>query len=201
MTFANAYEQQLAIGPRPIGSIGSGSTEQEEFTDFQPGSIVATKNPLDIAIDSPKGLFAVQMPDNGIFYTRDGSFSLNTERQLTDKQGGLVLDTAGQPIQVPVGNVEFGSDGTVNVDGKSVGRIGVFDGTFTKVGGNLFKASGQPTAMDEIQLKPQSLESSNVNAIESMVQMITLNRSFDMAQRSITQQDDLTQRLIQSLQS
>ena len=198
VAFANMVERQMQLGAFNLGTLGNGPQQVGEFTEFEPGALIATKNPLDVAIGGEKGVFGVQTP-NGIAYTRDGSFGLNSERVLVNKQGYPVLSDASQPIRLDAGEVRIQQDGSIEVDGKPSGKIGVFDGTFQKIGGSLFSATGRTTTI-ETELKPQSLESSNVNAIESMVQMITLNRTFELAQKSISQQDDLTQRLIQSLQ-
>lgn len=197
VTFANAMEQQLVSGGTSIGTMGTGSTEQNAFTDFTPGSVMITNNPLDVAISSAKGLFAVQIDPNTIAYTRDGSFELNANRQLVTKQGYAVLDSSRQPIQVGDGPIQIGTDGSVSAGGVTAGKIGVFDGTFTKLGENLFSADS--TNSIQAPLQPNALESSNVNAIQAMIQMITLNRSFELAQKSVIQQDGLTQTLIQSL--
>lgn len=199
IAFANAMERELSIGGRAIGSLGTGPIEQGSYTDLTPGSIIPTKNPLDLAIDGPKGMFAVQVDPNTVAYTRDGSFSLSADGTLVNKQGNPVLDSSFNPIKTTPGEIQLGPDGAVNVNGKTEGIIGVFDSTFTKRGMNLYDAASQPTSI-RVNLTPQSIEGSNVNSIECMVQMITLNRNFEMAQKSIIQQDDLAQQLIHSLQ-
>lgn len=200
ISFQNTMDLQLQVGNRSIGSIGAGSMPTSEYTDIAVGSPIPTHNPLDVAIATQKGVFAIQGANGQTLYTRDGSFDLNENRQLVNKGGELVLDEANQPIRLPNGSIDIAKDGTIHVDGKLAGKIGLFDGTFEKVGGNLFRATTATTVLDDVDLKPQSLEGSNVNAIESMVQMISLSRSFELAQKSITQQDDLTGKLIQSLQ-
>lgn len=199
VSFANAMERQMALGGQVLGTIGTGATEQGPFTDFSPGAITVTHNPLDVAIASPNGLFAVQTAPGSIAYTRDGSFSLDANRQLVTKQGYPVLDEGMRPIQVAQGDVQISGDGNIVADGKNMGKIAVFDGKFEKLGNNLFTATSTTNPI-QVELKPQAIESSNVNPVESMIQMITLNRSFELAQKSMIQQDDLTQRLTQSLQ-
>ena len=200
LTFANAMEQQLTSEGSPIGSLGSGSAVINEYTDFSPGSIMSTGNPLDVAIESPKGAFAVQTGDAGqTAFTRDGSFSLNTNRQLVTKDGYLVLDASGNAIQVPQGQVAIASDGTVSGNGQVAGKIAVYAGEFQKAGSNLWAANGQVNSIS-VPLATSSLEASNVNPVESMIQMISLNRIFELAQNTVMQNDALTQRLVSSLQ-
>lgn len=205
LSFTDMYLRTMAANGgtgKTLGTVGTGETISGEFTDFERGSIQQTGNPLDVAIETEKGLLAVQQPDGSKMYTRDGTLQLNADRQLSTAAGGLVLDTSGREITVPPGKIEIGGDGTLSVDGKSVATIGIYDGTFQKAGGNLFSATGNPSAMDaaSVQLKQGALEGSNVNAIDAMITMITIGRSYDLSQKAITSQDDLTQKLIQSLQ-
>jgi flagellar basal-body rod protein FlgF len=181
-----------------LGSLGSGVILDQEFTIFERGSITPTGNPLDVAIDSDTGLFAVQTP-NGVRYTRDGAFQLDSNRRLVTKTGHAVLDDRGSEIELPLGTISISGDGTVSVDNAEVGKLGVYDGSFKKIGDNLF-ASATANAIDGPTLKPGSIESSNVNVVEAMITLISVNRTFEMSQKNITQQDELTQRLIQSLQ-
>ena len=88
--------------------------------------------------------------------------------------------------------------GEISGDGEPVGTVGVFVGKFSKLGNNLL-ASQDATPMTDPTVKSGAVEGSNVNAIESMIQMITLGRTFEMSQRSIQQQDDMNSKLIQSL--
>jgi len=201
LVFNDAMERELAasggLGVR-LGSLGMGATAQKQYTVFERGSVTRTSNPLDMAIDSDKCMFAVQSPA-GVRYTRDGSFSLNERRELVTKSGHPVLDSQLRPITVPAGKLETSSYGDLTVDGKFAGRVGVFEGAFTKEGENLFSGEGA-ALVENVGIESGALEGSNVNAVEAMISMITLSRSFEMAQKSITQQDELTQRLIQSLQ-
>lgn len=198
IAFTSALESQLVSGGKSIGSLGSGVSLQNEYTDFTEGSITTTGNPLDVAIRTNNGLFAVQLSPNNVAYTRDGGFEVNQDRVLVTKEGFPVLSQELTPIIVPKGVTTIGEDGAVSSNNTVVGRIGVFDGEFTKLGNNLFSAASATTQLRP-RLAPQSIESSNVNPIEAMIQMITLNRTFELAQKSATSHDDLTQRLIQSL--
>ena len=202
VAFNDAFASELrADGGRgaPIGTLGSGPEQLSEYTVLgEVGPISATGNPLDVAITIPDALFAVDTGDGAIRYTRNGSFSRNADGQLVTQQGHLVLDDRERPIDLGEGQVEISQSGELISNGASIGKIGLFKGAFTKVGGNLFAGNG--AAVESVELTPKSLEGSNVNAIESMVQMIQLNRTFELSQKTISQQDDLTQRLIQSLQ-
>ncbi len=201
VAFSERFERQLranaGFGPA-IGSLGSGATLESRFTDFEPGALKPTGNPLDIAIQGPKGVFAVQTPQ-GVRYTRDGSFRLSESGEIVNQMGHPVLDNRGRTIDVQNGKVLIQDDGTVLVDNAEAGQIAIYDGALTKVGDNLYEST-DAKAIDDVLMKAGHLESSNVNAIEAMTGMITLNRVFELSQKSIQQQDELMQRLIQSLQ-
>lgn len=206
LNFNEAMLRQMSVGSHSIGSMGAGPRADQTYTIFAQGSLQRTGNPLDIAIRSEHGLFAVQS-GNDTLYTRDGSFGVSSTGQLVNKDGLPVLNDQKQPIQVPEGAVKVAEDGQITVDGKEVAKIGVFDvqrsdpsdAGFHKVGNNLYTADRTAQASD-IKMQSGTLEASNVDAIDSMVQMISLSRAFEMAQRSIQSQDELSQRLIQSLQ-
>lgn len=200
LAFSDAYIREMRLhGGRgaSIGSLGSGAALVAEYTIFEPGPLATTGNPLDVALMSDKGLFAVETPQ-GVRYTRDGAFQLDKDRRIVTKQGHAVLDDSRNPIELPDGEIQIQADGRVMAGSQEIAKIGVFDGTFVKTGGNLFSGNGQP--LEDVAVTAGALEGSNVNAIDAMIQMISVNRTFEMAQKSISQQDELTQRLINSLQ-
>lgn len=182
-----------------IGDLGAGAWMKEKYTVMEPGKVTSTGNPLDVAITTPEGFFAVQTP-NGVRYTRDGAFTLNAERQLVTQAGLPVLDTAGREITLLAGSVSIDQQGGVSVDGTQVSTLGVYTGRAEKQGEGLFMGSAM-TTIDEPMLATGALEGSNVNAIEEMIAMIALNRIYEMAQRGALSQDEMTQKLLQSIQN
>ncbi len=182
---------------RVVGELGAGPLEAATTIVFQNGAITSTGNPLDVALRSAEGLFAVET-DAGIRYTRSGAFSQNREGELATLQGLPVLDAQGNRIRLQPGEASISPDGTVTNRGQRVGQIGVFWGTFQRYGVGLFEsADAAPVA--RVDLATQAIEQSNVNAIEEMVTMIKVNRAFEMAQRSITSHDEATGRLMDIL--
>jgi flagellar basal-body rod protein FlgF len=215
VTFAEACERQMCANGglgQSLGTIGSGPIETGRFTNFEQGAATPTGNPLDVAISGSTGAFAVGVPQpdgsTSTCYTRAGSFTLDANRQLVTKEGYAVLDESERPITVPQGVVAIGTDGTVTADGKAVAKLGVFSGTFVKNGRSLYSPVVDPTgqtaapqALTGSTLKTQTIEASNVSPMKSMVDMITINRSYELAQKAIQQQDGSTEKLIQSLQT
>lgn len=204
VAFNDAFVRQLARdggqGPS-IGSIGSGMTMRSEATIYDKGAIHRTNNPLDMAIETDRGMFAVETP-NGVRYTRDGAFHLNAGGEVVTSAGDRLLDDQGRTIAIrDQGAIGVTRHGDLMVGGRQVATVGVYDGNFRKLGSNLYTSTdASPMARDDVDLAPNSLEGSNVNAIHSMTEMIALQRGFEMAQRSVMSEDEAAQRLIQSFQ-
>lgn len=199
VVFSDGFTRLLnAADGREIGSLGSGTTMKGQYTVHEVGSLTTTGNPLDVAIQAKRGMFAVQT-DNGTRYTRNGAFTLNSDRELVAKSGLPVLDDRESSIILPTGKIEISISGAVSVDGELVANIGIFDGAVQKVGNGLYFGQGMQL-VDEPNLQSGMIEGSNVNAIEEMIHMIQLNRIYEMAQKAAQGHDDMTQRLIQSLE-
>lgn len=165
------------------------------------GNIVQTGNSLDLAV-SGRGLFQVTLPDGTTAYTRDGSFQVDAQGQLVTANGYQV-----QPgITIPQGalSVTIGSDGTVSVlvagtaAPTQVGSLQLADFINTAglqpIGNNLFletAASGTPQpgtpGLNGLGLLQQgSVESSNVNVVEELVNMIETQRAYEMNSKAIS---------------
>jgi flagellar basal-body rod protein FlgG len=201
--FNEQLEKQLALGDnRNIGTLGSGPVEKSRFTNFEQGSLSTTGNSLDFALEG-NGMFAVQGENGQVEYTRNGAFTQDAEGNLITKDGKAVLGQDQNPIQLKPGPISVTASGQIATsDGKgSYASIGMFQGTFTKTPDGLYE-SADATAVTAgtdsrgpLQVKQGALEASNVNSISSMVQMISLQRSFDMAQKSVWAEDDMTSKL------
>lgn len=166
--------------------------------DFSPGVIQHTGRDLDMAVQG-KGWIAVQAADGSEAYTRDGSFQINANGVLQTRTGQNVLGDTG-PISIPPDNdITVARDGTISAipTGQTltsvavVGRIKLVnppEADLVKGQDGLFRLkSGQPAPADVgVMLASGSLESSNVNMVEAMVNMIALGRSFEMQTRLVT---------------
>ena len=161
-------------------------------TDFDHGSLMTTGNDLDIAIKG-NGFLAVQDANGGEGYTRAGEFRINAQGFLETSGGRLVLGNGG-PIQVPANEkLDIGADGTISVrpQGAPANAVVVLDrlrlvnpelSSLRKGEDGLFRQeSGAPAALDaNVQIVQGALESSNVNAVEEMIDMISLARQFEV---------------------
>lgn len=168
--------------------------------DMSHGAIMETGNPLDLAVTG-QGWFTVQLPDGTEAYTRNGSFRLDPNGQLQTVSGLPVMGDSG-PITIPPNNkVTIAKDGTISTVLGSlpnavsvIGRIKLVnppDQELMKGADNFFRLkNGKPAAADaNVRVMPGALENSNVNMIESMINMIDLGRAFDMQMKLLQSAD------------
>jgi flagellar basal-body rod protein FlgF/flagellar basal-body rod protein FlgG len=170
---------------RAVSSFGVLGTAH---TDFSQGSLEQTGNPLDIAIEG-SGFFTVQAP-NGVQYTRNGAFHLTKSGGLVTAQDLPVLGDKG-PITLPQGDSEISSSGLISVNGDVAGQLKLvdFDSNvpLTSLGGAYYSApSAAGTPATEFTVRQGSLESSNINPVESAVGLIEMQRNAEMMQRALT---------------
>ncbi len=210
------YQNQTQVGAAtsqttesPSGmSIGTGVQVVATEKDYSQGSLTQTGNPLDLAIQG-QGFFQILMPDGTIAYTRDGTFQTNAQGQLVNSNGYVV-----QPgITIPQGaqSVTIGSDGTVSVllAGQSaptqVGQIQLANFInppgLQPIGQNLLVQSassgspqtGAPATNGLGSVSQGELESSNVNVVEELVDMIQTQRAYEMNSKAISTVDQMLQ--------
>jgi flagellar basal-body rod protein FlgG len=176
------------------------------YVDFSQGQLRETLNPLDLSIEGP-GFFVIAT-DEGERYTRAGSFHLSPQGELITAQGWPVQG-AGGAIQLNSANAAVAEDGTIVVDGQQSGRVRVvqFDDqrVLDKVGGNLFALAApeaQPRntdADDQVRVRQNVLEYSNVNPVEELVRLIKIERSYEMTEKAIAMIDQAYQSTIQGM--
>jgi flagellar basal-body rod protein FlgG len=174
------------------------------------GNLIETNNPFDMAING-RGFFQILRPDGTIGYTRDGSFQINSEGQMVTA-GGLLLQPA---ITVPAdaGSVSIGSDGIVSatIPGTAapvqLGNIQTADFVnptgLQPIGENLFLESGAsgaplvgtPGLNGLGSILQGELESSNVNVVKEMVDMIEAQRAYEVNSKAISTADQMLQYL------
>lgn len=189
----------------PIATLSAGPSAEPNarLTDFSEGGAEVTDNPLDVRLGGKSvAMFAVQH-GGATLYTRNGAFTTDVRGNLKTQGGDAVLDDAGRPIGGLKGKVEIGKDGTVRDDGKAVAKLGVTVGSFQKTedGDGLFTGSGvrTATANDDVKVASGELETSNVNPVKTMIEMIALQRNYEISQKMIQSQDDSTAKLAETM--
>jgi flagellar basal-body rod protein FlgF len=179
--------------------------------DLAPGAIQTTGRDLDVAIEGD-GFLAVQALDGTEAYTRNGSLAVSPEGELRTRTGLTVLGEGG-PISVPPDSrITIGRDGTVSAvtegtDANTVtvvGRlklVGIDKADVIRGGDGLFRTrSGDAADADPaVVVTSGALESSNVNTVSAMVEMINLARSFELQMKLLQHAEGNEQRATQIL--
>lgn len=170
-------------------------------SDFTPATIQQTGNPLDVAVQG-SGWIAVQGSDGKEAYTRNGSFQMTPNGVLQTHSGLNVLGDTG-PITIPPDTeVTIAKDGTISTvpSGSNatsvvvVGRLKLVDPPVDQLergGDGMFRMKNGVAALasENATVVPGSLEGSNVNPVEAMVNMISLARQFDMQMKMLQSAD------------
>jgi flagellar basal-body rod protein FlgG len=204
-----AYSLNQITTPDAL-QLGTGAKLQATERIMTQGALLTTANPLDVAIKG-NGYFQIQMPDGTLAYTRDGSFTTNQNGTIVTSSGY----TVGNGITIPPGatSVTISADGLVQYTTQDITKVSTAgtlvvagfinpDGLIA-AGGNLFletPASGVPlvnvpgtNGLGSVM--QNTLEQSNVNVAEQLVQMIAAQRLYEIQARAITASDQMLQKI------
>jgi flagellar basal-body rod protein FlgF len=171
--------------------------------DQAPGVFDKTTNPLDMAIEGD-GFFTLQSTDGATVLTRAGSFVIDSEGFLA-YDGGYRVTGEGGPIQVGEGKLSVAQNGEVQVDGTTIGRIvarTVADTSkLQRLGGSLFGVpQGQQLVTSPYATIHQGyLETSNVDVVSEMVDMIVAYRTYEANARALQTQDTSLDNLMKNV--
>ncbi|MHB0887433.1 MAG: flagellar basal-body rod protein FlgG [Acidithiobacillus sp.] len=195
---------QLGTGVRPV------ATERL----MTQGNLTQTGNSLDVAVNG-QGFFQVMQPNGTIAYSRDGTFQLNNQGQVVTSNGYLLQP----PITVPPNaqTITIGSDGTVSVvlpnqaQPQQVGTIqlanfinptglqSIGDNLYLQTGSSGAPQTGQPTLNGLGAVQQGYLESSNVNVVSELVDMISTQRAYEINSKAVSASDSMLQYVTQNL--
>jgi flagellar basal-body rod protein FlgG len=178
------------------------------------GNMVNTQAPLDVAITGD-GYFQIQMPDGTTSYSRDGNFKISNTGQVVTALGFPVIPAITIPNNAA--SVTFGRDGAVSVElvagggAQNIGQIQIArfvnPSGLKPIGNNLYEASQASGAAQILQpglngagtLNQGSLEASNVNVVEEMVNMIETQRAYEINSKAISAVDGMLKFLNQNV--
>lgn len=170
--------------------------------DLTQAGLSQTGAPFDLAIQGD-GFFQIQTP-NGPQLTRAGSFTPDNAGALVTADGYGLLDEGGAPVVVPANatKVAISQDGTLSADGQTIGRIGLWEPTdplsLLHQSGTMFSANGvQP--IENATILQGFLEDSNVNPVSEIARMIAVQRSYEMGQSFMDQEDKRMRGVIETL--
>jgi flagellar basal-body rod protein FlgF len=168
--------------------------------DLSPGEMRASGNPLDLAING-KGWFSIQTPW-GTRYTRNGSFTLDSQGQLVTHDGWPVIGNNG-PMTIQGNNVRIDPHGVIMVDEREIDQLKIMEPSgneaLQKVEGSLFAANPGAGAMQvttEPDVKQGLVELSNVNPIKGMTALIDAMRAYESYQKALQTWNETTSRAV-----
>lgn len=181
---------------------------------FTQGALLQSENPLDLAIKG-RGFFQILLPDSSQSYTRAGNFQVDNQGQLVTSSGYPLQP----PVTIPEGaqSISIGKDGTVSVKVpgstqlQQVGTIQLADfinpAGLQPIGENLYLESsasgfpqlGTPGLNGLGSLVQGFVESSNVNVVEELVNMIETQRVYEMNSKAISTTDQMLQYVTNNL--
>jgi flagellar basal-body rod protein FlgG len=177
------------------------------FTDFSQGGMKATGNALDVGVQGD-GFFEVLTPQ-GPRFTRKGTFSLSSDGTLVTTDGLPVLQKGDGPASertIKLNNVDavtITQQGALYQDGQNVAQLSIveFDKNdhLKKIGHALYASTNEairPRESNSSQLHQGFLETSNVNIVQEMTDMIQTTRNFETAQKVIKAYDEMDGKLI-----
>lgn len=175
---------------------------------FEQGSLQATDNKLDLAMEG-EGFFKIQLYDGSMAYTRDGSFKIDSNRQVLTSNGYMLEPQIILPENFIMETLSISQDGRVTVkvvgeeDPIDMGQLEIYrfvnPAGLRSIGQNLFKIT--PASGDEIPGQPGMdgmakvhqgfLEMSNVKVVEEMVNMIVAQRAYEVNSKAIQTSDSM----------
>ena len=186
--------------------IGYGAKPVSTARQFSAGDLEPTDNPLDVAIQGA-GMFQVTMPDGTLAYTRDGSFKVSNDGRLVTADGFYMEPEITLP-QDTIG-VAVGIDGRVQVtlpgqvEAQEVGQFELAKflnpSGLEAIGHNLYRASassgdpilGNPSENGFGEIAQGYLETSNVEIVDEMVNMIIAQRAYETNSKAIQTADEM----------
>ncbi|WP_417452138.1 flagellar hook-basal body complex protein [Kordiimonas sp.] len=163
------------------------------------GNMISSNNPLDVFIKG-RGYLTVTASDGEKVYTRNGRMMVDKDAELALLSGEKVLDENGQTIQFDEEDtdIHIATDGTLSTNNGEKGKIGLVsfanEQNMKRRGSSLYEtdqAPEPPENMTDVSLRPKAFEGSNVNAIESMVEMIDVMRAYERASKNSSGYEDM----------
>lgn len=180
------------------------SVATDNGVDLTPGHTITTGRELDVSING-EGWIGLQAADGGEGFTRAGSFRITSSGQLVTDRGQPVLGNSGLPITIPPSEkIEIAGDGTISARpiGQTASTLVVVDRiklvnpdptTLQKDGEGVMRLNDGTISIADasVTLSSGTLESSNVNAVDAMVNMISYSRQFEMGVKMMKSAEDL----------
>ena len=216
-TTSRTFADELAIKikdtshyglPQKLGEVSLVTHLGQVYTDYSSGSFEVTDHETDFALDG-EGFFAISFTnkdgETSVKYTRDGNFVVDNQGYLRTKDGDYVLNAEGarntDPSEAnyvrmnPTAKFAVDELGYIYQNDELVGTIGVIDfenyDYIEKYGENLYNlVEGGVITESTASIRQGMLETSNVNVVDEMVNMIAIQRAYEAGQKVITSIDE-----------
>ena len=202
--FSDWLSVQTGTATPPGGKTVAYTQDRALWREQQAGSLSHTGNPFDLAL-AGDGYFTVATP-KGPRLTRDGRFGLLPDGTLADASANAVLDTTGQPIQIPPNDtaITIAGDGTISGATGQLGKIGVVRPNdpmqLQAEGGTLFTLrAGGTTAVASPGIVQGTIEGSNVQPVLEVTRMMSTMREFQLTTQMVQAEQDRQQNAIDKL--
>lgn len=210
-SFSEVMEKEMTFNPNPmkkssdymqasIGVESDGKLYHKTGTSFSQGSLKNTGNSFDLALDDDgRGFFTIKT-EKGLMFTRAGSFRLDNQGYLVTQDGSFVMGHKGK-IRPGGTNFEVTNEGMIKVDGKETDRLLITEFNdkianrgLMHDGSNNFAAYGGGRIATQSNVKQGFLEMANVNAVQSMIDLMTIMRAYEANQRTLQAEDKMIQK-------
>ena len=194
----NSFTKSLA------DKMGNGNIDAKTDFDFSQGHLIRTGNQLDWALSS-KGFFTIETPE-GPLYSRNGVFRVNNKGQVVDLDGRLLAGKDGPlvlPDNLSITDISVAEDGFVKAGQNTMGQLKIADfgkdeAKLSPVGKNCWAAPKgiKPKEPLEIAVKQGYQESSNVEIVDEMVNLVSVSRMYQSNMKLISADTDNTKSLM-----
>lgn len=212
-SFADVYAVKIKDASeyyvnKRLGGMSMGAQIGETYTDYSQGSFKETGNTYDIALDG-NGFFSISFTnkagETSTKYSRDGSFTVNTQGYLVTKDGDFVLGNGNAPITIDTNTtVNIDTLGNIYENGTLVNSLAIADFTdynyLEKYGENMYNlVEGGTAQASTARVQQGFIEASNVNIVSEMVNMIQITRAYETNQKVITTIDSTLDKAVNTV--
>lgn len=196
------FRQFLVDAPGAAGTSGGKIAyvlDHGVLRNLETGTLIPSNNPLDVYIHG-RAYLTVKAKDGDTLYTRNGRMAVDNENYLVLLSGERVLDDTGQEIKFDDDDRDYSiaKDGTLSTNNGEKATLGLSifanEQNMKRRGYSLYESDEAPKDVEEmtdVSLRAKAYESSNVNAIESMTEMIEVMRAYQASQRQSGDYEDM----------
>jgi len=192
-------------GKAPIGVLSFANIMTQTYMPDFHGPLAVTDNHLDVALRG-EGFFTLQNADGDTFYSRQGSFQVDSTGNIVTPDGMMLL-AGGAPLNIGDSTrFSFNNEGFMIADGEALAQLDVvtfeIPSLLRQVGSSSLFAetpqSGAPVPVAELFVVPGAIEKSNVNVVEEMARMVEIQRAYEASSKALITNDETAGKMIAS---